>query len=421
MHKVKSITKVGDVKSQTNLSLDSPDFINFLLEGRSASGDSMSEITYYNCLRILSETLAKLPLKMYQNTDSGLMKVTEHAAIKVLRKPNPYTSSSTFWAAIEMNRNHYGNAYARIQRNPNGSLKHLWVLPSSDVEMKINQSGIFEQSNAIWYHYQDKQTGNLYKFHSDEVLHFKTSVSFDGFSGLSMQQILSTYVDNGNRSIDYLNNYYKTGLLGKAYLAYSDSMQISEEDAQGFAQDMEKYAGGVSNAGKIPVVPPGFDLKTMNMTMVDAQFLQISKYTALQIASAFGIKPSFINDYDKGNYANVETQQLDFYVNTLLPILKAYEEEISYKLLLEREVDAGYKFEFNPNVILRADYEKQVNGLVKLTGSGILAPDESRDALGYASRGGNADELLTNSANVRVNDIEKPSVTTQTSKGGWQD
>ncbi|MED4693790.1 phage portal protein [Peribacillus frigoritolerans] len=404
----------NEVKERNTFGLNSPDFLRLFLGDDFMNDDDMSDVTYNVCLRILSESLSKLPLKMYQDTDSGLVRVTDHPAYKVLRKPNPTTSPSSFWAAIELNRNQHGNAYAYIERNPNGTLKHLWVLPSTDVQVKFGERGIFGQVNAVWYHYQDKQTGKQYKFHSDEVLHFKTSVSFDGYMGLSIRQMLGTQIDNSKRATGYLNNYYKTGLMGKGYLTYENNMNISEAEAHAFAKGVTAHAGGSDKGGTLPIVPPGFKLETLNMNMVDAQFLPISKYTSLQIASAFGIKPSFLNDYDKGNYANVETQQRDFYINTLLPILKAYEEEISSKLLLEREIDAGYKFEFNPNVILRADYEKQVNGLVKLTGAGILSSDEGRDALGYASRGGNADELFVNSANVKIDDIEKPD----TSKGG---
>lgn len=404
---------MDDVKAQ-NITLDDADFLRIMLEGDTNS-DNLSEITYNTCLRLLSESLAKLPLKMYKTTDQGLIKVTDHPTYKVLIRPNPYTSQTTFWSTVEMNRNHYGNSFVYIQRNPNASVKYLWALPSNDVTIKFGQRGVFGQPNAVWYEYKDSQTNDQYRFHSDEILHFKTSFTFDGIIGLSMQQILSTYIDNGKKSSDYLNNYYKTGLLGKAYLGYNDSLGISKEDAQRFAQLMSTYAGGVSNSTKIPVVPAGFDLKTMNMSMVDAQFLEISKYSALQIASAFGIKPSMLNDYDKGNYANVESQQRDFYVNTLLAILKAYEDEISYKLLLNREIDEGYKFEFNPNGILRADYEKQMEGLVKGVGAGIFSRDEARDQLGFPSKGGNADELLTNSANVKIDDIQNPSVS---AKGG---
>lgn len=413
--KIISFFKMDDVKAAINtFSINDSNFISILREGEEST-DGMGEITYNTCLRLMGESLSKLPLKMYKSTDIGLIKVTDHPAIKVLRNPNPYTRPSAFWSSIEMNRNHYGNAYVYIQRNPNGSVKHLWILPSKDVTVKYSQRGVFGQPDAIWYEYKDVQTGAEYRFHSDEIMHFKTSVSFDGIMGLPMREVLKTYLDNGKKSSDYLNNYYKSGMMGKTYLAFDEGMQISQEDAQAFAQTMAKYSGGVANSTKIPVVPAGFNLKTMNMSMVDSDYLQISKYSALQIASAFGIKPSMINDYDKGNYANVESQQRDFYVNTLLAILRAYEDEITYKLLLDREIDEGYKFEFNANGILRADYDKQMTGLVQGVGAGIFSRDEARDQLGFPSKGGNADELFVNSANVKVDDIEKPN---DTSKGG---
>ena len=42
-----------------------------LLEWLGISGTSkklVSEVTYYTCLKMLSETIGKLPLKYYQNT-----------------------------------------------------------------------------------------------------------------------------------------------------------------------------------------------------------------------------------------------------------------------------------------------------------------------------------------------------------------
>ena len=35
----------------------------------------VSEVTYFTCLKMLSETLGKMPLKLYQNTEEGIKKV----------------------------------------------------------------------------------------------------------------------------------------------------------------------------------------------------------------------------------------------------------------------------------------------------------------------------------------------------------
>ena len=77
-------------------------------------------------------------------------------------------------------------------------------------------------------------------------------------------------------------------------------------------------------------MPPGLKLVPVNMKLTDAQFYELQKYSALQIAAAFGIKPNQLNNYEKSSYANSETQQLAFLVETMAYHLKAYEEEINY-------------------------------------------------------------------------------------------
>jgi HK97 family phage portal protein len=381
----------------------------------SVSGDRLNEVTYFTCMRLLAESLAKLPLKMYQDTEKGTLKVYDHPLYNLLRtRPNPYMTASTFWSTVEMNRNHYGNAYVYIAANKKG-IKNLWIMPSDEVQIWVDDAGIFTRDKAIWYVYNDKRTGTQYKFHHEEVLHFKTSVSLDGLSGLSVQKMLSIPVENAQRNSSYLNNYYKNGLMGKAIVYYTGD--LSQSGARKMASKIEEFASGTDNAGKIVPLPVGFQLQPLNISMADAQFLEISKYTALQIAGAFGIKPAMINNYDKGNYANVESQQRDFYVNTLLAILKAYEEEISYKLLTEDELKKGFRFRFFVNEILRADFATLMEGLSKGVNNAIFDPNEARDWLDLPAKE-NASDLIVNGTFIKLDDVGKQYGVGNTSKGG---
>ena len=83
--------------------------------------------------------------------------------------------------------------------------------------------------------------------------------------------------------------------------------------------------GGARNTGKIIPVPLGMKLTPLDIKLSDSQFFELKKYTALQIAAAFGVKPNQINDYSKSSYANSELQQLSFYVDTELFVIKQYE------------------------------------------------------------------------------------------------
>ena len=81
-----------------------------LLEWLGISGtrkNVLSEVTYFTCLKLLSETLGKLPLKLYQNTASGIISPEPNNAYRILHdRPNDFMTPSIFWATVENNRNH---------------------------------------------------------------------------------------------------------------------------------------------------------------------------------------------------------------------------------------------------------------------------------------------------------------------------
>lgn len=341
--------------------------------------DKLSEATYFACLKILAESLGKLPLKMYQNTEKGIVKSDKMDLYNILKlRPNPYMTSTVFWSTVEMNRNHYGNAYVWC-RFQGPQLKDLWIMPSQDVTVIVDDQGVLGTKDKIWYRYNDRHTGKIYTFASDEVMHFKTSSTFDGLIGMPVRDILKTTVDGALESQKFMNNLYKTGLTGKAVLEYTGD--LNQEARERLIKGFEQFANGSKNAGKIIPVPLGMKLVPLNIKLTDSQFFELKKYTALQIAAAFGIKPNQLNDYEKSSYASAEAQNLAFYVDTLLYILKQYEEEITYKILSSQLINQGYFFKFNVNVILRADIKTQMDSLSTAVQNGIMKPNEARDYL----------------------------------------
>ena len=90
------------------MTLNSPSFLERI--GLKRKGKPTSEVTYFTCLKMLSETLAKMPIKYYQKTDKGIIEAEATDTSKLLSKrPNPFMTPTTFWNTVEINRNHYGN------------------------------------------------------------------------------------------------------------------------------------------------------------------------------------------------------------------------------------------------------------------------------------------------------------------------
>ena len=361
---------------------------------------ALSEATYFACMKVLSEAIGKLPLKLLKyNEKNGVETARNHYLFSILHsRPNPHMTASTFWSTVEYNRNHYGNAYVWIQGA--GENMKLWILPSVDVEVWYDNAKILADQPDLYYLYSSG--GKTYRFGSEEILHLKSSNSLDGVMGVSVQDQLKMTISSNAKAQKLLSKMYDNGFTGKATLQYTGS--LNEANQKAFTQGIQKYLKGeLKDEGieNIIPLPFGASLQPLNLKLSDNQFLEVKQYTALQIASAFGIKPYQIGDYTKSSYASAEAQQLSFYVDTLLYIIKQYEEELTYKLLSAEEIKQGYHFKFNVAVILRADLQTQINTLSTAVSNFIYTPNEARAKLDLEAKEG-GDRLLGNGASIPV-------------------
>lgn len=400
-NRIKTATRVLFNKSSTeNVNQG---FFDFLGVDRNAKEDVLSESTYFACIKVLSEAVGKLPLKLLKyNEKNGIETARKHPLYKVLHdRPNPYMTSSVFWSTVERNRNHDGDSFVWIQGA--GENTKLWILPYNEVEVWYDDAKILADQPDIFYKY--RHGGREYILGSEEVLHFKSSNTIDGIRGISVQNQLKMTIGGSVKSQKLLNKMYSSGFTAKAVLNYTGS--LSDTNVQTLIKNVEAYAKGeLSNNGienTIPI-PIGFSLNPLNIKLADNQFIEVKQYTALQIASAFGIKPYQIGDYTKSSYASAEAQQLSFYVDTLLYIIKQYEEELTYKLLTTDEINAGYHFKFNVAVILRADLATQIQTLSNGVANFIYTPNEARALLDLEAKEG-GDRLLGNGGSIPIDII----------------
>lgn len=375
--------------------------LRFLGVEAAADAAAMNEAVYFACCKVLSEAIGKLPLKIQQATPAhGIRVAREHPFYRMLNeRPNRYMAASTFWSTMELCRNHYGNAYAWIDtRNP--KRPQLWPIDPTAVQVWYDNAKILGDVPDVYYRVNTPQ--GVVKFGSEEVLHFKSHNTLDGLVGISVREQLASTIQGNAKAQDYINKLYESGMTAKAVLQYTGN--LSDANKEALTRGMEAYAKGkLKDKGieNIIPVPFGMTLTPLNLKLADSQFLEIKQYTALQIASAFGVKPYQVGDYTKSSYASAEAQQLSFLVDTLLYIVKQYEEEIGYKLLTDTEEAAGYHAKFNTAVILRADQQTQINTLSAAVSSFLMTPNEARERLDLPSKPG-GDELLGNGASIPV-------------------
>lgn len=185
-------------------------------------GKALSEVTYFACLKVLSEAIGKLPLKiLLYNDKNGVSTAHNHPLYNVVHnRPNPYMTSSIFWSTVEYNRNHYGNAYVLIQGA--GSKTTLWILPSYNVEVWYDDLKILSNVANVYYIYC--VGGKRYLFTNEEILHFKASNTFDGVVGISVKDQLKATINGNSKAQNMINKMYDSGFTAKAVLNYTGNL-----------------------------------------------------------------------------------------------------------------------------------------------------------------------------------------------------
>jgi len=337
-------------------------------------GSDLSEIVFFSCLKILSESLGKMPCYLM---DADKRRINNHDTTWFLTvKPNEFMTPAQFFTYLEFSRNYYGNAYVYIDRN-NGKIEGLYPLDARRVQIWLGNSESFT-AQPFFYFYTDVRTGKSYWFQPTEILHFKSWLTDDsGLAGKSVREILASSFASAKASSKFLNELYSKNLVASAVVKYTGDLKRESQDR--LLDEIIKQA--TEKGRRMITLPVGFDIQRLDTSLADSQFFELKKYTALQIAAAFGIQPDQINDFTKSSYASSAAQQLAFIQNTLLFIITNYEQELNRKLLTRKEIENGLHYKFNEKVLLRANPETQADIIQKLVQNSVYSINEARALL----------------------------------------
>ena len=374
--------------------------VHFLGISPNLSGPALSEATYFACIKVLTESIAKLPFRVLQRTErNGVTTMQSNIWWSTVHiSPNRFMTATVFWSLMETYRNHYGNAYAVIDTT-DPKVPQLWPLDPEHVKIIYDDARKLSDQPDLYYQYDDGKVKAVYG--SEEVLHFKSHLTYRGLVGRSVREQLRDTVQGQIKAQKMVNALYDNGMTSKAVLQYTGG--LNEENVKTLVQQIQDYSSGSVKGtnGQIIPIPIGFSLQPLNLKLADSQFFEIKQASALQIAAAFGVKPSQIGDYSKSSYASAEAQQLAFLVDTLMYIVKGYSEELTYKLLSDNDIRNGMEIRAQTDVLLRADRQTKIQTLGSAVNQFLMTANEARMELDLpAVEGG--DKLLGNGAAIPI-------------------
>ena len=344
--------------------------------GVNVTNESANRVTaVYACIRILAESVASLPLHVYERMeDGGRRKAPEHPLHRVLHdEPNSIMSSFTFFETATAHAVGHGNGYAQIRRDGAGRVRALWPIKPSIVTPKL-------KDNTLVYEVDGR--GNAIRH--DSIVHVQ-GMGSDGVQGynpiaLAREAVGLAFAAERTGAALFGNGSRPSGIL-------STEQELDPEQREALRVEWERLHGGSTNANRTAIVDGGLTWQQTSMSNEDSQFLETRKFQVTEIARLFRIPPHMLADLDRATFSNIEHQDLAFIKHTLRPWLVRWEKELNRKLLLPSE-RVKYFIEFNVDGFERGDLASRAAALTTMTGGPIMATNEARALMNLPKKDG---------------------------------
>jgi len=344
----------------------------FFSFGGTWSGKTVNERTaiqttaVYACIRILSETIASLPLHTFKYTDSGKEKDYDHSLYFLLHdEPNPEMTSFVFRETLVSHLLLYGNAYAQIIRDGRGRVQSLWLLMPDKMTVDRGNDG------KIIYQYS--KSGVSIPLWAQDVLHIP-GLGYDGLVGYSPIAMTKNAIGLNIAAEEYGSRFFSNSGNPSGVLEHPGQIK----DPQRVRESWNEVYGGNSNAHRVAVLEEGLHFKPISIPPEQAQFLETRKFQINEICRIFRVPPHMVADLEKSSFSNIEQQSLDFVVNTIRPWLVRIEQSLCQKLLLPGEKGKVF-VKFNVDGLLRGDFQSRMNGYAIARQNGWMSADDIRE------------------------------------------
>lgn len=319
------------------------------------------------CVLAISQDIAALPCKIYQETGSGSVKAVGHPADRLLNlQASPLQNAMPHRMVMTATVLLHGNAYAKIDFGPR-------YRPDALIYKHPRQTEVLRGDGRLYYRFW----GDPRIYQDYEVIHLRgLCLDTDGIMGLS---VLSTHYENIGTGLAAQRtgaNFYNNGAKISGVLE-TDAV-LKDGTPERLRANFNQIYAGAENAGKVAVLEQGLKFKAISLPPADAQFLDTRKFTAREVASIFRVPAHKIGDLERSTNNNIEQQGIDYVQNCLQPWLVNFEQEYRLKLLRTSEVDTYY-FRHNLNALLRADATARATYYGKMTDIGVMSINEVRE------------------------------------------
>lgn len=359
-------SKAKDSGGKTTIAGDYTGFFGYYGSGATA----MSVAAVYRCVKLLSESVANLPL-LYMRLKDGIFVEDKTSRLHYLLDVQPdFTKSAfDFWKETVEHVLLDGNAYiVPVYNTATLEIDRLVLCGRGTVSHDVLRDtyNVTDMINGVYGCYREQ-----------DIIHIKGH-SADGKTGISVLQYARQTLDialTGDRETlkRFANGGNVRGLVtnDKSVTGFGEYQDVQLEST---AESIDnKFQGGE----RIVSLPGQVDFKQISLSSTDMQFLESRKFTIRDICRFFGVHPSFVFDDTSNNYKSAEMANVAFLSNTLNPLLRNIENEMLRKLVAP-SLCCKRKFQFDRRGLYACDLDSRVKYQANTIAAGIYTVNDWR-------------------------------------------
>lgn len=312
--------------------------------GKVVTADKAIQLSaVWACVRLLSESISTLPLKIYVRQPDGSRKAaTDHPAYSILcRRPNSEMTPSRFMLMVVASICLRGNAFIEKKFIANRLVSLVPLLPQNMVVKRL-------VTGALEYKYTEN--GNERVIPVKNIMHIR-GFGLDGVCGMMPMKTGRDVIGSAMAVEESAAKIFEQGLQSSGFLSAENA--LTDDQRERLRGYMASFTGS-KNAGKIMVLEGGLKYQGVTMNPEDAQMLESRAFSIEEICRWFRVPPFMVVHTTKQSSwaSSLEGMNLQFLTHTLRPLLVNIEQEIGRCLL---DSDDDVFAEFSVEGLLRAD------------------------------------------------------------------
>ncbi|AOI88980.1 phage portal protein [Burkholderia pseudomultivorans] len=306
---------------------------------------ALSLTVLQNCVTLLAESIAQLPIELYERSGDDRKPAVDHPLYSILKyEPNPWQTPFEFQEQSQVAAGLRGNSYSFIDRDPDGVIQGLYPLD--------NEAMTVMKGSDLMPVYRIYGSDPMPK----RMVHHVRWMSINGYTGLSPVLLHANAIGHAQAIQQYAGKSFMNGTALSGVIERPKESPALKDQASvdRITDGWNAKFGGSGNAKKVALLQEGMTFKPLSMTNVDAALIDALRLSALDIARIYKIPAHMVNELERATFSNIEHQSLQFVIYTLLPWVKRHEQAKTRDLLLPSE-RKQYFIEYNLAGLLRGD------------------------------------------------------------------